>query len=487
MEPTDLDDLMAALRTWAGKQKRAYDENHLETLLGLRQMRQDLAATQWPGGSVRETYEQAWLSHGPVAAPDVETAAQTVETFVRFLRSTGRLSHGSGEAKLLAKEARQGASYVQEHGGDRTTWGQNKVLMDFGESRGISLLGAADLDEVQTRLSEIMEQWNALPDDERRALMPLPGGGMSLPTIPDLGTVGGGDGLGPEDDGLEELVADIAHEIVRPGEVPAVVGPDSRPLADYLDHAAGDALALLGMVAVHAQIDADAPDVTPDVFDDAWDTIPFLQDLARFVAWVREAGEVQLTATGNLKRADAAHLWEALGLDARPGGESADGTYAWRSAADCAALERLFATAVVMDLVALQERRLLPGAGPRGDANPGASALIATVETIAAHRDVDLIGAQEAVWIYACQVAWALQRPVTREELTDFLGGWSGLWRAGEPGSAGRARVVDRAVAMAEYLGLVDRAGTGWTGNPRGVYALGLWASIALRRAGEVG
>ena len=40
---------------------------------------------------------------------------------------------------------------------------------------------------------------------------------------------------------------------------------------------------------------------------------------------------------------------------------------------------------------------------------------------------------------------------------------------------------------MAEYLGLVDRAGTGWTGNPRGVYALGLWASIALRRAGEVG
>ena len=124
-----------------------------------------------------------------------------------------------------------------------------------------------------------------------------------------------------------------------------------------------------------------------------------------------------------------------------------------------------------MDLVALQERRLLPGAGPRGDANPGASALIATVETIAAHRDVDLIGAQEAVWIYACQVAWALQRPVTREELTDFLGGWSGLWRAGEPGSATLARDAAKAT-----LSLVP-----------GDYALGLWASIALRRAGEVG
>ncbi|WP_288798907.1 hypothetical protein [uncultured Arsenicicoccus sp.] len=102
----------------------------------------------------------------------MEDAGSTVECFVAFLRSTGRLAHGSGEAKKLARAARRGAAFLAEHGEDRRGWSPTKTLLDHA---GIDVDEVRDIEDLQSRLDDAMASFNALPEQERRTLMPMPG------------------------------------------------------------------------------------------------------------------------------------------------------------------------------------------------------------------------------------------------------------------------------------------------------------------------
>ncbi len=104
--------------TWAADKQRILDPALLETALDLRAFHDDEPATHWPPGSLEHLMLRRWPAHGP-GAPDPEALADTLATFVQFLRSTGRMGSGSGDPKVLAKEARRAAPKMVDACADR--------------------------------------------------------------------------------------------------------------------------------------------------------------------------------------------------------------------------------------------------------------------------------------------------------------------------------------------------------------------------------
>lgn len=164
--------LLRHLQGWAERTGRGYDPDLLSALLTLRADYDELAPTDWPAGSVEHLLLERWPSKGEVEAPDPDGVVQTLETYLRFLRGTGRMAYGSAAPKALLKEARRSAPRMAELAGDRAQWSSGKVIMDFGRSLGIDLDDAPDHETAQQRLDEVTERWNALPQEERWRLMP---------------------------------------------------------------------------------------------------------------------------------------------------------------------------------------------------------------------------------------------------------------------------------------------------------------------------
>jgi hypothetical protein len=157
---------------WASQKQRALDPELLETALDLRAFHDEVPATRWPPGSIEHLMLRRWPAHGP-EAPDIAALADTLGTFVQFLRATGRMASGSGDPKALAKEAQRAAPKMTEACADRDRHSQGKVLTDFGRELGIDLDGASSMEDMQEQLNRLMGEWNSLPEEERIRRMPL--------------------------------------------------------------------------------------------------------------------------------------------------------------------------------------------------------------------------------------------------------------------------------------------------------------------------
>ena len=61
---------------------------------------------------------------------------------------------------------------MREACADPSRHGASKSLMEFGREIGVSVDDAESMEEMNERLQLIMNQWNALPDEERRWVAP---------------------------------------------------------------------------------------------------------------------------------------------------------------------------------------------------------------------------------------------------------------------------------------------------------------------------
>ncbi|KGN30743.1 hypothetical protein N802_05930 [Knoellia sinensis KCTC 19936] len=170
----DHDLLLTHAARWAESKKRPLDLALLETVLDLVTKYDERSAQAWPPGSARNLVLHRWPANGPTALPDRDALRDSLDTYWRFLRATGRMTSGSAAPADLVKELRRALPAMAEATGDRSNWSQGRVLQDFGSSIGIELDGVATMEEMQARLDRIMAAWNALPTEERIRLMPDP-------------------------------------------------------------------------------------------------------------------------------------------------------------------------------------------------------------------------------------------------------------------------------------------------------------------------
>jgi hypothetical protein len=338
----DTADLLRDFMTWADRKGREPDLALLDDLLRLRSAYDELEPTYWPDGSVEHLLIERWPSKGSVETPEAAVVVETLDSYLRFLRTTGRMSGRSADVAPLTKEARKAARRMRAVADDRANWSINKVLADFGRSRGVDLDTAPDVETLQARLEEINAQWNALPMDERHRLMPRPGRGPD----PDLSE---------RDQAMELFGVDdplIAQVLTYQGRLPTGDLPGSDVVGPLVRQSA------------------------------------YVRKVIDLAHWVGEGKE--LTAIGVLRPAVARQAYADLGLgpwqrelverrypDERLPGVAAMGRDAWieremeqtwRSAADCDELHRLWCGAVACGLVKLDGRRAsLAGELPESD------------------------------------------------------------------------------------------------------------------------
>ena len=174
--------LLRHAERWAAEHDRGFDRSLVELVLDLRSTHDDRAANLWPAGSVADLMLHRWPSHGPVEAPDADLMVDSLDTFWRFLRSTGRMAGASAEPAQLRKEARKAAKQMPEACADASRYGVAKSLVGFGGEIGLSLDDVDGIDEANARMQQIVEAWNALPIEERRRRS---GEDMGLPGLAD--------------------------------------------------------------------------------------------------------------------------------------------------------------------------------------------------------------------------------------------------------------------------------------------------------------
>lgn len=318
---------------WAASKKRPLDEGLLETALGLREFHEHESAIEWTAGNVEHLLMVRWPAHGPLEAPDPQSLVDTLDTYWRFLRATGRMSAKSDDPKALTKVARRAVRDLPERSADPAHQSQTKVLQQFGRDIGIALDGAANADEVGERWQRITDAWNALSIEERQARMPVVGpvGSQAFPT-------------------MSELLGSVDSELDRPGF--------------ESDTTYGDAL-----------LD-DTPLPRPEprlVAAEARESV-FVRDCLRLAEWV--GVRRQVTSNGVLRLADAELAYEELGLAAWEGHwfgehERALQPSAWtfQSAGDCLPLDRLWIAAATAGLLHIRATvaAAVPDERPRSD------------------------------------------------------------------------------------------------------------------------
>lgn len=172
--------LLRHAERWASEKKRPLDTDLLVTALDLRATHDGLAANNWRAGSVRHLMLTRWPAHGPAGVPDVASLVDSLDTFWRFLRSTGRMAGASAEPKALLTEAKAAAKRMPEACADPSRHGTAKSLLAFGRDLGITLDDADTHEEMNARLHQIVQAWNDQPDDLRRATMDAGGAGSRM-------------------------------------------------------------------------------------------------------------------------------------------------------------------------------------------------------------------------------------------------------------------------------------------------------------------
>lgn len=168
-------DLLLDARLWADGRGRALDVEVLRALLELRETYDELEPHQWPAGSIEDLLTRLWPAKADRPAPDPRATADSLASFVTFLRNTGRMWSRSADPKTLAAEARRAAPQMAELAADRAQWSSTKVLLEHAAASGFDLSRASSPEQANVLMQQATEQWNSLPQHERVRLMPHPG------------------------------------------------------------------------------------------------------------------------------------------------------------------------------------------------------------------------------------------------------------------------------------------------------------------------
>lgn len=313
--------LLRHAERWAAEHDRGFDRSLVELVLDLRSTHDGLAANLWPAGSCSDLMLQRWPSHGPVEAPDLDLLLDSLDTFWRFLRSTGRMAGASAEPAQLRKEARKAAKQMPEACADTSRYGVAKSMMGFGSEIGLSLDDVDSIDAANARLQQIVEAWNALPIEERRRRS---GDEVTLP-----GLFGGQDGdvdldaSKPNDPSVSAPFARSSPFVAKVLELAAWVGQGREVTATQLLRPA------VGREA-YAALDLWSWELSHD---------PYLAEAATDPAFDMER-------------------YRASALQ-------------WRSSGDCFALDRLWYPALMTHLVTVHGRKAVhdPSSVPSSDAD----------------------------------------------------------------------------------------------------------------------
>lgn len=315
--------LIRHAQEWASSRSRPLDADLLGEALDLRFHHDDLPAQEWPTGTAERLLLVTWPAYG--SSPRPEQIRDTLDTFWRFLRATGRMSSASAAPADLRKECKRAASRMQSAYDDPARHSQHRVLSDVGQSIGIDLGGASDIDELNDRLSAITQEWNSLPQEERVRRMPGPG---------------------PQGEEGAEL-AEQFRQMTSPAPSP----PSPEDLAAAAQHAQEapffrDCLRLvewLGTGRPATQAGLLRPAVAREAYQflDLWPWDRGLETL-RYAQW--RSPEVN-TPEADAARADLALTW-------------------WRTAGDCYALDRLWCPLTVAGAVRLTTTTARPSLPP---------------------------------------------------------------------------------------------------------------------------
>lgn len=322
--------LMRHARAWAAKKSRTLHEDVLADVLRLRNTYDDLPYGTWPPGSAERLLLQTWPAYGP-PPPEEERLRETLDTFWGFLRATGRMSTASAAPAELRKEARRALPHMLTAYDDTSRHSPGRALRDFGGDLGIDLDGAEDVEELQQRVAQVTEAWNALPTAERLRLMPDPS---------------------PKSGLAAEMTAALQGDDLPPGGMPR--WPEVEPDDD--------------------DEDLEVASGRPEVSAEQARASGFVQDCLRLAAWVGDGKEA--TARGLLRPSVAREAYQHLDLwpwerayDALRHRETevsddpqVDALMAeaalrsWHSAGDCLPLDRLWYAVDVAGLVEVRGR-----------------------------------------------------------------------------------------------------------------------------------
>ncbi len=163
----DYDLMLRHAGNWARDRTRPFDSALVALAIQLRADHDDLPANQWPAGSAEHLMLVRWPSHGPAEPPNAEDLVASLDTFWAFLRSTGRMSGASAQPAQLRREAKRAAPRMAAACADERNFGTAKQLLAYGNEIGINLDDIPDMDEANRRMQQIVEAWNAQPDDQR--------------------------------------------------------------------------------------------------------------------------------------------------------------------------------------------------------------------------------------------------------------------------------------------------------------------------------
>ncbi|GAA1391747.1 hypothetical protein [Luteococcus peritonei] len=106
MDP-DLRQLLDDATAWAEAKGRLLDADLLQQALDLRLVHDGFGDAVWPAGSAAHLMRVRYPSHGPVDGPEPAVLVATLDSYWRFLRSTGRMSSASATPADLLDEARR--------------------------------------------------------------------------------------------------------------------------------------------------------------------------------------------------------------------------------------------------------------------------------------------------------------------------------------------------------------------------------------------
>jgi hypothetical protein len=332
--------LLGHFDRWSREKGRAADLGVLELLLDLRSTYDELDPAYWPAGSVEDLLVRLVPAKGPQDAFPEETIAESLDSYFRFLRNTGRMAARSASPAELSKEARRSVRRMNEAAADRANWSSGKVLTEFGAQLGVSLDDAPDIETMQSRLDTITEAWNVLPVHERQRQMPMPS---------DRRDQSGRDravAAFDQDDHIDLIILGFRYEMPT-GDLP--------PLAD-------------------AALDVESSGL--------------MRGVRALADWVDPRAE--LTSTGVLRPAAAHQAYDDLGLREWERGRLRTSYQhwipprvaevgvdafvekrlddAWRTARDCEALDRLWDAATGCGVIEIRGKWAYPGQVDQSDA-----------------------------------------------------------------------------------------------------------------------
>lgn len=200
-EPGDYDaarptveELMARYEQWSQTPQGPGDASNLQLLLEWKVGYSDGRLDRWERDEVEE-FLLGWCPRKlSVPADFANELTESIANGFVFLGEQGLLSSRGEDARVLAGHARSLAGLCEQKMSDPANFGMAKSIFS---SVGV------DLDENLTpdRLNEVMEQFNALPLEQRKAITD-PGVQQSVPDRPVIGPV-----VLPTDDEVRESAA----------------------------------------------------------------------------------------------------------------------------------------------------------------------------------------------------------------------------------------------------------------------------------------